>query len=332
MELTGIAATPATLACDELLMRHIRTGLAESIRDEAVVARLNRRDPWPGRALSRIGQRQLGNRRCRLVAILLLALLSSADALGRQAQSALPAQQAQSERESLPTLTTARAAHSLSSEEAARRYPVRLRAVVTYYDPYIDLRHAALFVHDSTGGIFVFGPKAPIPSLHAGSIVKVEGFSGPGDFAPVIVEPRIGVVGESPLPPNPPRMSLTHLSTGAEDGQWVEVECIVRSVVESSPNVTIDAATSDGAIRIFTLKEDGKDYAGLVDAKVLIHANVAPWFNAKRQITGVRLFTPGLAEIKVEEPAPADPFSLPLRPINSLFRFGPDAASGPGGA
>ena len=38
----------------------------------------------------------------------------------------------------LPLLTTARKAHDMTAEEAARGYPVLLRAVVTYYDPYID--------------------------------------------------------------------------------------------------------------------------------------------------------------------------------------------------
>ncbi len=36
----------------------------------------------------------------------------------------------------LPKLTTARAVHQLTPDEAARGYPVRLRGVVTYYDPY----------------------------------------------------------------------------------------------------------------------------------------------------------------------------------------------------
>ena len=44
----------------------------------------------------------------------------------------------------LPLLTTARRAHDMTSEEGARGYPVLLRAVVTYYDPYIDPRHGAL--------------------------------------------------------------------------------------------------------------------------------------------------------------------------------------------
>src|ERR1035441_3850784 len=48
--------------------------------------------------------------------------------------------------------------HSLPAEEAARAYPVHLQAVVTYYDPYIDVRHGALFVQDSTGAVFVSLP------------------------------------------------------------------------------------------------------------------------------------------------------------------------------
>lgn len=51
----------------------------------------------------------------------------------------------------MQTLTTARAVHSLPAQEAVRGYPVRLRAVVTFYDPKIDPRHGALFVQDSTG-------------------------------------------------------------------------------------------------------------------------------------------------------------------------------------
>jgi hypothetical protein len=52
-------------------------------------------------------------------------------------------QQQPPERKALPTLMTAHDAHSLTSEQAARSYPVHLRTVVTYYDPYADPRHPA---------------------------------------------------------------------------------------------------------------------------------------------------------------------------------------------
>ena len=222
----------------------------------------------------------------------------------------------------------AREAHSLSYAEAQRAYPVHLRAVVTYYDPYIDARHGALFVHDYSGAIFVAVPNVPILPIRPGTIVDITGVSGPGDFAAVVDQPKISVIGQSRVPAEAPRVSLTHLLTGAEDGQWVEVEGIVRSVRPSGNNVTLELSMSDGMVSATTVAEPGGDYARLVDAKVRIHANQAPFFNRNRQLTGVRLFFPTLAEVAVVETRPADPFALQLRTINSLMRFTAGIASG----
>ena len=226
---------------------------------------------------------------------------------------------------SLPTITNAHAVHSLTTQEAARKYPVHLRAVVTYYDPYIDLRHGALFVCDSSGCIFVSIPSKPILLIHAGSLIDIEGVSGPGDFAPIVDQAKIRAVGESHVPARAPRVSRTQMMTGVEDGQWVEIEGIVHSVVESGADVTLNLAASDGIISATTVKEEGVNYSRLVDAQMLLHANVAPFFSKNRQIMGVRLFFPGSAGMKIEEPSPPDVFAMPSRPINHLLRFEPGA-------
>ena len=223
----------------------------------------------------------------------------------------------------LPTLTNAHAAHSLTTEESARKYPVHLRAVVTYYDPYIDPRHGALFVCDFSGCIFVAIPPKPILPIRAGTVVEIEGVSGPGDFAPIVEQAKIRAVGESHVPAAAPRVSRTQMMTGAEDGQWVEVEGIVHSVLESGADVMLNLAATDGIISATTVKEEGVNYSRLVDAKMLIHANVAPFFSKNRQIMGVRLFFPGSAAMKIEEPSPPDVFEMPSRPISRLLRFDP---------
>jgi signal transduction histidine kinase/DNA-binding response OmpR family regulator len=220
-------------------------------------------------------------------------------------------------------LTNTHAAHSLASEEAARKYPVHLRAVVTYYDPYIDPRHGVLFVCDSSGCIFVSVPSQPVLSLTAGTLIDLEGVTGPGGFAPIIEQPKIRVVGVSHVPEEAPRVSLTQLMTGAKDGQWVEVEGLVHSVIESGGNVTLNLALNDGTISATTVKEEGVGYNRLVDAKVLIRANAAPFSSKNRQMIGVRLFFPTSAGMRIEEPAPPDAFALPLRPVNQLLRFEP---------
>jgi signal transduction histidine kinase/CheY-like chemotaxis protein len=224
----------------------------------------------------------------------------------------------------LPLITSARVAHNMTDEEGARGYPVLLQAVVSYYDPNIDPRHGALFVLDKTGGIFVAVPARPVLPIHAGSLLEIRGVTGAGDFAPVVDHPQIRVIGESHLPADVKLASLGQMLTGEEDGQWVEAEGVVHSVREVEKDVTLDLALSDGKVSATTPKEPGVNYARLIDAKVRMRANVAPFFNAYRQFAGAHLFFPSMAQVRIEEPAPPDPLALPARPINSLLRFDPN--------
>jgi signal transduction histidine kinase/DNA-binding response OmpR family regulator len=256
---------------------------------------------------------------CRRIAIAVLGLLATGVFNWAQVPRVQQAQPG-----NLRVLTTAREAHSLSAAESRRGYPVQLRAVLTYYDPYIDPRHGALFVHDGTGGIFVSIPKLPILPIHAGTVIDITGVSGPGDFAPIVVGQQIQVVEEGHLPATAPLVSMGHLLTGAEDGQWVEIEGLVHSIAVSGGNVTLNVAMSDGAIGATTVKETGRDYGALIDATVRIRGSSAPFFTKNRQMTGSRLFFPNLTQVIILESAPADPFGLPVRPIDSLLQFTPN--------
>jgi len=222
----------------------------------------------------------------------------------------------------LPTLTTARAAHNLSTAEAARRYPVHLRAVVTYYDPSLGHDFAALFVNDHTGGIYVRLPADTIPSLPSGTLVDVRGVSGNGSFAPYVEFPHVTILGPSHLPEKAERVTRASLFSGADDGKWVEVEGTVHSVSTLGRTVTLELAMADGAISVIMMAESGVDYIRLVDAKVRIHANVAPLLSrVKFQMIGARLMAPDLSALRVLEPAPLNPFDKPVIPINELFRW-----------
>jgi signal transduction histidine kinase/DNA-binding response OmpR family regulator len=225
----------------------------------------------------------------------------------------------------LRVLTTAREAHGISVAESRRGYPVHLRAVVTYYDPYIDPRHGALFVHDGTAGIFFSVPKVPILPLHAGIVIDITGVSSPGDFAPMVEGREIKVIKEGHLPAAP-LVSMGRLLTGADDGQWIEVEGLVHSAVTKGGNVTLNVAMSDGTISATTVEEEGRDYSRLIDATVRMRGSVAPFYTKNRQLTGVRLFFPNLTQVTILEPAPADPYALPVRPIDTLLQFTPNIA------
>jgi len=224
----------------------------------------------------------------------------------------------------LPTLTKVHDIHSLTIDEAARNYPVRLTAVVTYYDLNADPRHPVFFASDASGSIFVSMRALP---FHAGDLVEIAGVSAAGDYAPIVNGNEAHVIGKAPLPPIAPRQSLTELLTGAEDGQWVEVEGVVQAVRESGKNISLDLALSDGAITANTINEVGADYHSLVDAKIKLRGNEAPLFNHQLQMTGVRLYFPNRAQLTVEKPGPEHPFALPVSPVSGLLRFTPDSAS-----
>lgn len=255
----------------------------------------------------------------RAVVCSLASLLLAGQMAFSQAGSRIPVSSS-----ALRTLTTAHEAHSLNPAQAALGYPIRLRGVVTYFDPYIDPRHVALFVHDSTGSIFVFAPKNSTGNMPPGTMVSVTGVSGVGDFAPIVAEPHVSVIGRSHIPLHAPPASLGRVMTPSEDGQWVEVEGVIRSVLVNQHNVTMRLATIDGTISTTSVREDGVDYSGLVDAKVRMNANITPLFNTNRQLVGTRLLFPNRSAIQVVEAPNIDPFSVPIRPIDSLSRYTPD--------
>ncbi len=228
--------------------------------------------------------------------------------------------------ESNPALvfTTAHAAHSLTVEEAARKHPVHLRAVVTYYDPYIDPRRPAFFVSDATGGIFVAISPTPAVPLRAGQLVEITGVTDAGDFAPIVDATEARVLAESAIPALAPRVTMTDMLTGAEDGQWVEIEGVVHAVRKSGMNVFLDVAMSDGLLNAVTVSQPGADYDRLVDSKIRLRGNAAPTFNHQRQMTGAHMLFPGLDTVVVEEPSPANPFALPVEHVSNLLRFTPN--------
>jgi diguanylate cyclase (GGDEF)-like protein len=246
----------------------------------------------------------------------LVALLAACLTAGAQSRSVSPAQHL--------TVETARAAHNLSPQDAARHLPVHLRAVVTYYDPYIDVRHGAIFVHDDSGGVFVSIPARPILSIKPGTLVEITGVSAPGDYAPVVNGSEVRAVGQSRLPADAPNRTLTELLTGAFDCQWVQVEGRVRSAHVGPNNVVLGIAANGGPITAVTVRQPGVDYESLVDSLVRIDGNAAPLFNQSRQMVGVHLFFPSLSQVAVVQAAPRDPFGVPAVPISQLFRFSPD--------
>jgi signal transduction histidine kinase len=149
----------------------------------------------------------------------------------------------------------------------------------------------------------------------------LDGVSAPGEYAPILDQAVVRAIGQSHIPSTAPRVSFAELMSGAEDGQWVEAEGVVRSVAYSAGHVTVSLGMSDGVIRATTVRLPGVDYDHLIDAKILMHANAAPLFTKRRQMVGAHLLFPDLSAIVIEEQAESDAYALPLRSVANLLRF-----------
>lgn len=222
----------------------------------------------------------------------------------------------------LRTITTAREAHDLSSEEAKRGYPVHLRVVVTFYDPQVSKKRKGMTVHDATGSVYVRLDLGYAESLAAGTLIDLHGISALGEFAPVIDHPQFQVIKYAGFPADAPRPSYSHMMFGKYDGQWVEVEGVVHSVADHGYFVMLQLAMDDGSIAVKLIKDAGTSYSSLIDAKIRIRGNALPTLNISRQhMIGIHMECPSFSQVRIIEAPPDNPYMLPTLPISKLLRW-----------
>jgi len=241
---------------------------------------------------------------------------------GARLAAPLRAAQFPPQRSGLPLLTRVDEIRNLAPEEANLGYPVRVRAVVTYFNHVEN----DLFIQDSTAGIWVAIGDATL-ALQPGQLVEVEGISTSADFAPSIDKPHIRVLGQAPLPVAR-QVTFGRMASTQEDSQWVEIEGIVHNASKQGEVLLLDLAAEGGRLSVeFPAFRDPLP-TFLVDAKVRIQGVCGAIFNQKNQIIGVILYSPSLNQVHIIEPAPTNAFLVPQRPIAGLLRFTPQGASG----
>ena len=219
-------------------------------------------------------------------------------------------------------MTTAAAVHGLSPSEAARGYPVHLRAVcvVCFADWH------GFFVSDGSTGVYVETKDQVLltEAIHTGSMLEIDGVTGPGEYSPVVDRAVLRVVGEGSVPPAR-HVSLDRVSAGVEDGQWIEVEGIVRWADTSNTMLTLIVSSGRVQVEVMTPRYRKEQYLRLIDARVSVRGAAGPVFNQRRQLIGVKMYTPSLDEVRVLEPAPPDPFALPVKTVRNIFAYTPGA-------
>ena len=122
----------------------------------------------------------------------------------------------------LPVLTKIGQIRSLSPTGARLGYPVRIKGVVTAYNPGWRL----LTVQDETGGIAVDAGTVPV-SEGKHTPVLVEGYTGWEGFSRLIIKPKVQRSAPAKKV-EPSAATLKKILTGKLDHQWVTVNAEVE--------------------------------------------------------------------------------------------------------
>jgi signal transduction histidine kinase len=211
-----------------------------------------------------------------------------------------------------PLLTSAQI-REISPEEADKHYPVHIRGVVTFADWNADW---GMFLQDETAGIYVVLDQNG--NFAVGDEVELDGVTMPGDYVPSIRTKWIRKLGTGSLP-DPIQASYTQMASGQNDSQWVQVEGVVRSAVESTKGRTrIDLLVDGERLSALVGQWDVTNAQKMVCATIRVRGVCRTRYNRKRQIRAPYLSVTSPADIRIEAPASDKPVEVP---IASLLQF-----------
>lgn len=195
--------------------------------------------------------------------------------------------------------------------------PAHIQGIVTY----ADTAWSMWFIKDETGGVSLTRGSNSVP-LRPGMEVIIDGEAVGAAFAPSLLETNLTILGERPLP-SADLLSFDQLTGGKEDSQWIELDCVVKSVASDKSHL-IFSFSSPRALQAIVPGQGSNvpaDALALVDARVRVRGVCGTRFNARGNLVDYALFVPNLAQIRILEPATSAPFDLPLTKIANPLRY-----------
>lgn len=219
-------------------------------------------------------------------------------------------------------LTNAAQVRGLTPDQAARAIPVSLSGVMMGA---VQPNSRVAVLVDQTAGVYVRAVQNLFGSCHQGDLLAVEGVTDPGQFAPIVVARTVRRLGTAPIPAARP-VTYHQLITGAMDAQWVEIKGVIRQCytpAAGSDVWRIVIATDGGLVPVRFAAPPGTQFQE--DAEVRVQAICFYQYNRKRQPLSPVLEVPREMSVRVETPAPADPYAAPVRPAASLLTFSPES-------
>ena len=213
----------------------------------------------------------------------------------------------------LPLVSTVVQFYSLTPEQMARGYPVRLEGTLLY----ADADWGILYFQDETG--VVFSPPPPEAThLTGGRRMRLTGVTAMEGSQRRIQRIHLEDLGPAELP-YPVRLSWSQLTNTVGPTQRIRLTGVVRTAEPydgQRARLTVDL----GAIRVPVFLRS----ATLADLSRLLHSTVeltglrVPLPTPEPNLAPVQLFVLGMDEITLLEAGPRDPYQAPLTTVQAL--------------
>jgi diguanylate cyclase (GGDEF)-like protein len=225
---------------------------------------------------------------------------------GHRASVAVPVAQ--------PLLTRIADIKKLVPAEAAKSLPVRIDAVVLYYQP----REEMLYVQDATGAIYI--RNAGQVDIHQGSRVIISGYTS-ASYRNAVWSTGIRSIGEAPLPA-PKAAGFSDLINGAIDCDLVQVKGIVRSSTIQKPDGTpfllLEMLVDGGPITVHVLHYKGVVPDTYLDARISLAGAAGKEFDGKFEPVGAKVYVDDVSAIHVLSTSKISPLDIPLSSIDRV--------------
>ncbi len=212
-------------------------------------------------------------------------------------------------------LTSLRVLNALTNAQASHSLPVEFQATVAYFRGYEN----ALFVQDGDAAIYVETPRNQL--LFPGDRVVIKGTTRDG-FKPIVVADNITVMHHGAPPPAVPA-TFDQLIRGDLNSRLVTVYAVVRNadtVMNSDVRSSfLQLQTDGGEIDAAVDADNSSVLNNLLDAQVMVTGAASVRFEDKMQQTRVLLHVSSLDGVKVIKRAAANPWSLPVTPMDEVL-------------
>ena len=222
-------------------------------------------------------------------------------------------------------LTNAAQVRALTPGQALEHPRARLSGVVISES---ESEGDGVVLLDDTAGIYISGPFSTLNQLHLGDAVEIEGVCDPGEFAPILLLKSFHKIGREKVP-EPRPATYEQMISGSLDAQWVEVAGVIRHCEPAALGPRrwkFDLATGGGRLTVVVIATNSPE--PLVDAEVRLRGICFYQVNQNRQVIQPELLVPYETLVRVESPAPPEPFSTPVCSIGSLLQFSPNGTYG----